>query len=250
MKVNTFAIQKGGTGKTSVSISVAVELAAKGKKVLIIDIDPQGNATSWILNDDVEINYELADVLMEKCSAEDAIIQTQIDNLSIIPTVTLGGSLRLYQKTLATEQPYAIRHLIKEISDKFDYCIIDTSPSFGALEESCFLASDEAIAVLQIDTFSKEGLITFLENLNKMKKRYDTELPVINKLILNSRDLRLSIQDDIIEEIKSSTNCSLYIIPVEQTFKKAQSIHAPVQMLQGTKKDTLNVISDIAEAIM
>ncbi|CAM4124570.1 ParA family protein [Treponema peruense] len=250
MKVTTINLQKGGTGKTTVAMSTAVELASKGKRVLTIDIDPQGNATSWILNDDIEIQYELADVLMEKCSAEQAIVQTPIENLSIIPTASLGGSLRLYQKTLATEQPYAIRHLVKELKDEFDYCIIDTAPAFGALEESCFLASDEALAVLNIDEFSKDGLIIFLENLNKMKKRYDSDLPVINKLILNSRDLRLTQQDDIIKEIKESTDCELYIIPVDQAFKKAQSIHAPVQYLQGTKKETLNVISNIAEAVM
>lgn len=250
MKVITFALQKGGTGKTSNSTSVAVELASKGKRVLLIDIDPQGNATSWLCTDDIEIQYELADVLMEKCTTEEAVIQTSIENLSLIPTASLGGSLRLYQKTLATEQPFAIRHLVKEFSDKFDYCIIDTSPSFGALEESCFLASHEALAVLNIDEFSKDGLVIFLDNLNRMKKRYDSELPVINKLILNSRDCRLSQQDDIIRQIKESTNCELYIVPVDQSFKKAQSIHAPVQYLQGTKKETLNVISNIAEAVM
>lgn len=250
MKVITINLQKGGTGKTSAAMSLAVELATKSKKVLAIDVDPQGNATSWILSDDAEVRYELADVLMEKCSAEEAIIKTTVENLSIIPTASLGGSLRLYQKTLATEQPYAIRHLVKELNDKFDYCIIDTAPAFGALEESCFLASHEALAVLNIDEFSKDGLIIFLENLNKMKKRYDSELPIINKLVLNSRDLRLSQQDDIIREIKKATNCELYVIPVDQAFKKAQSVHAPVQFLQGTKKETLNVISSIAEAIM
>ena len=249
MKVITFAIQKGGTGKTSNSMSVAVELALKGNKVILIDVDPQGNATSWICNEKNDIAYELSDVLMEKCEPEQAIIQTQIENLYLIPTASVGGTLRLYQKTLATEQPFAIRHLVKTLKDKFDYCIIDTSPSFGALEESCFLASDEALAVLNIDEFSKDGLIIFIDNLNKMKKRYDTELPVINKLILNSRDKRLTQQDDIIRQIQNSVPCSLYIVPVDQSFKKAQSIHVPIQYMSETKKETLTVISEIANAI-
>lgn len=249
MKVITFAIQKGGTGKTSNSMSVAVELASRGNKVVLIDVDPQGNATSWICNEKNDISFELSDVLMEKCEPEQAIIQTQIENLFLIPTASVGGTLRLYQKTLATEQPYAIRHLVRTIKDKFDYCIIDTSPAFGALEESCFLASDEALAVLNIDEFSKDGLIIFIDNLNKMKKRYDTELPVINKLILNSRDRRLSQQDDIIRQIKSSVPCALYIVPVDQAFKKAQSVHAPIQCMADTKKETLQVIAEIAEAV-
>ena len=249
MKVTTFNLQKGGTGKTSTSTSVAVELASKGQKVVLIDADPQGNATSWLCNEETNISFELSDVLMEKCNPEDALIQTQIENLFLIPTASIGGSLRLYQKTTATEQPFAIRHLVRSLKDKFDHVIIDTAPSFGALEESCFLASDEALAVLNIDEFSKDGLVIFIDNLNKMKRRYDSELPVINKLILNSRDKRLIQQDDIIEQIKSSTNCELYIIPVDQAFKKAQSVHVPVQYLEGVKKETLSVISELAQKI-
>lgn len=107
MKVITFALQKGGTGKTSSSTSVAVEMAFTGKKVLLIDADPQGNATSWIL--DHEIDKEFADVLMVKCSVSDAIISTRYPNLSILPTASLGGGLRSYQKTLANEEPFASR---------------------------------------------------------------------------------------------------------------------------------------------
>ena len=116
MKTITFALQKGGTGKTSISTSIAVELASMGKKTLLIDCDPQGNATSWILDSDVSIGMELSDVLMEKCSPEEALMETKVENLFLIPTASLGGTLRLYQKTLAVEQPFAIKHLIKSFT--------------------------------------------------------------------------------------------------------------------------------------
>ena len=244
MKTITFALQKGGTGKTSISVSTAVQLAENGKRVLLIDADPQGNATTWLGVD--EMSVELADVLMKKTPAKEAIINTQVDNLSIIPTASLDSDLRLYSKTLATQQPFIIKHICREVKEDFDFLIIDTSPSFGALEESCFLASDEAITVLNIDEFSSDGLITFMQNIDSLKDRYDTDKPKMNKIILNSRDLRLVQQADYLEKIKAATDSKLYIVPVDQGFRKAQSVHVPLQHLEGVKKETLSVIKTLS----
>lgn len=244
MKTITFALQKGGTGKTSISVSTAVQLAENGKRVLLIDADPQGNATTWLGVD--EMSVELADVLMKKTPAKEAIINTQVDNLSIIPTASLDSDLRLYSKTLATQQPFIIKHICREVKEDFDFLIIDTSPSFGALEESCFLASDEAITVLNIDEFSSDGLITFMQNIDSLKDRYDTDKPKMNKIILNSRDLRLVQQADYLEKIKTATDSKLYIVPVDQGFRKAQSVHVPLQHLEGVKKETLSVIKNLS----
>ena len=244
MKSITFALQKGGTGKTSISVSAAVQLAENGKKVLLMDADPQGNATTWLgIN---TISVELADVLMKKCSSQDAIVKTKVDNLKIIPTATLNSDLRLYSKTLATQQPFIIKHICREIKDNFDFLIIDTSPSFGALEESCFLASDEAVTVLNIDEFSTDGLITFMQNIDSLKERYDTDKPKMDKIILNSRDLRLVQQADYLEKIRKATESKLYIVPVDQGFRKAQSVHIPIQYLEGVKKETLSVIAELS----
>ncbi len=247
MKTITFALQKGGTGKTSISVSTAVQLAENGKKVLLLDADPQGNATTWLGVE--EITLELADVLMKKAQAKDAIISTQVENLSIIPTASLNSDLRLYSKTLSTHQPFIIKHRCQEVKENFDFLIIDTSPSFGALEESCFLASDEAITVLNIDEFSSDGLITFMQNIDSLKDRYDSDKPKMDKIVLNSRDLRLVQQADYLEKIKAATDSKLYIVPVDQGFRKAQSVHVPLQYLEGVKKETLSVITELSNDI-
>ncbi|MCQ2596582.1 MAG: AAA family ATPase [Treponema sp.] len=246
MKTITFAVQKGGTGKTSTAVSIAVELANKGKKVIIIDADPQGNATTWIDID--QIDYELADYLMKKCELNQVIKPTKIENLFVIPTASVDGSLKIYSSTLANNSPYAIKHLLRNLED-FEYCIIDTSPAFGALEESCLLASDEAISVLRLDDFSRDGLITFLNNIENMKERFDADNPKLNKLVLNARDLRVIQQTEYLEDISSSTKAQIFVIPVDQTFTKAQKYHYPIQMLEGTKKQTLEVLASLAEAI-
>ena len=246
MKTITFAVQKGGTGKTSIAVSIAIELANKGKKVIIIDADPQGNATTWIDIDNID--YELADYLMKKCELSQAIKPTKVENLFVIPTASVGGNLKIYSSTLANNSPYAIKHLLRNL-ENFDFCIIDTSPAFGALEESFLLASDEAISVLRLDDFSRDGLITFLNNIESMKERYDADNPRLNKLVLNARDFRIIQQTEYYEDISSSTKAKIFVIPVDQSFTKAQKYHYPIQMLDCTKKQTLEVIADLANNI-
>lgn len=247
-KVITFALQKGGVGKTSISVSVAVALAQNNYRTLLIDSDPQGNATTWL--DIQEMNLELADVLMRKCSVKEAILPTKVKNLSIVPTAALGSELRVYSKTEANGRPMILRRILREIKDDFDYVIIDTSPAFGPLEESCLLASDEAITVLNIDEFSTDGLITFHTNIESLADRHDTDKVFMNKIILNGRDFRLSQQNDYVQKITNSSDFKFYIIPVDQSFKKAQAVHYPIQLLTETKKETLSVISQLTNDIL
>lgn len=249
MKTITFPIHKGGTGKTSTSCSIAVELANSGKKTIIIDADPQGNATDWF--DIQNIRYELADILMKKCEVTDAILPTKIENLFIIPTASVGGNLRTYSKTLANSSPNAFKHLVRKLVD-FEYCIIDTSPSFTGLEESCLLAADEAIPVLRLEDFSKEGFKTFIDNIKDMQERHDCEEDdlLMNKLILNARDLRVIQQTEYFNFFSSLPNYQTFVIPIDQAFPKAQKVHYPVQSLDITKKQTLEVLTKIANVIM
>lgn len=171
--------------------------------MLFIDADPQGNSTAWMIGD-TTIAHDLADVLFKKCTAKSAVATTPKqdgvpsfpDALSLIPTASLGSTLRLYSDTIANQSPYAIRQLLKTVRDDFDYAIIDTSPAFGPLEQSCLLASDEAVAVLNIDEFSYDGLITFIDSLVDMRERYDTEKPILARLVLNSRNKSQKMQDN------------------------------------------------------
>ena len=248
MKTISFALQKGGTGKTSVAVSVATELA-KTSKVVLVDADPQGNASAWYNN---ELKAELSDVLTNKSTVQDALITTGLKNLFMIPTAGIGGGLNSYQKTEANGKPEAMLDITDELAKVFDYCIIDTSPHFGPLEESCFIASDEIVPVLMIDRFSFDGLEIFLANLDDLKsraKRVRKEGKMGN-IVLNSKDNRLSIQDGKVDALIKTLpkETKLHIIPVDQAFKKAQDAHEPIETVEA-KKETLTVISQIAEAL-
>lgn len=248
MKTITFAVQKGGTGKTTLSVSIAGELALSGKKVLLIDADPQGNSTGWIFP---EIEYEFADVILEKAKLGDAIKQTHVENLYILPTAGLGGSLRGFSQTATGDQIYSVRNILDEVEKMgFDFAVIDTSPSFNLLEKMCLVASDEVIAVLQLDIFSTDGLITFADSLNTLKKNMRLSQPVFKKLILNSRDERIQQQAQLLPQFEAQKDFEKFTLPVDQAFKKAQATQVLVQELYGTKPATLKSLKTIAEAIM
>ncbi len=246
MKTIAFALQKGGTGKTSTAVSVATELAKK-HKVVLIDADPQGNASAWYNN---ELTAELSDVLTNKAGIGEALISTGIKNLFMIPTAGVGGGLNAYQKTEANGKPEAMLDVTDELAKAFDFCIIDTSPHFGPLEESCFIASDEIVPVMMIDRFSFDGLEIFMSNLQDLKSRAKrvSKAAEIKRLVLNSKDNRLATQDGKIDALTKTLpeNMKLHVIPVDQAFKKAQDMHEPIETVEP-KKETLTVIKEIAK---
>ncbi len=255
MKTYTFAIQKGGTGKTSISLSVAVELAKFGRTV-IIDADPQGNSTDWI--NIPQINGELSDVLSGKCAFKDAIHKTSQENLYIIPTAGINGGLRNYKESFAQKEPFKIAQLKAELAKVFDYCVIDTSPDFDALTEQCLIACDEVINVLKLDKFSQDGLKTFRVNLDDLKQRYNncygvsTEgAPYQRMLILNENNSSFSRCRELITQYKQlePRGFKIFVVPQEQGFPKAQNERVILQNMAGIKKDTLNSIREIAEAL-
>lgn len=247
MKTITFGIQKGGTGKTSISISVASQLAIDGKKTIILDADPQGNATGWIIK---ELSHELADVLFNSCQVEEAIQKTSIENLYIMPTAGLGGDLRLYGETKASNKPYAIKQLLPKLEALgFEYCIIDTSPAFSPLEKACFLASDEVIPVLQLDIFSTDGLKVFTGLIDEMKNDMEATKPNILRIVLNARDDRLPQQKKLLELYEKNIALEAFIIPVDQGFKKSQGAGFFIQEYAKTKRETLEAIEALTNAI-
>lgn len=249
MKSYAFALQKGGTGKTSISVSVAVNLANKGKRVVYIDCDPQGNSSSWLLND---FDHELADILYGKIPVLECVYQSDVENLFVIPTFGVGGSLKQFAKN--EHYPFIFqKKILPELEQHFDYCIFDTSPAFDEFEKSIFIGCNEVVPVLKLDEFSKDGWQIFTQNLAPVEAQYGVK-PVFKKIVLNQQDKRLKTQSaylDAFNAINSSNIFEFIIIPTDPAFSKSQSIHTTIyDKIVSTKPETLTAISDLVERLL
>jgi len=250
MKTIAISLQKGGVGKTSLAVSLAVELASFSGAVLLIDADPQGNASAWVGND--TLDFELADVLLERIPLEKAIIKTSVTGLYLLPTAGLGGDLKMFSESQARDDPFCFRRLVKEVAKLgYAYTIIDLSPGWGAIERSSVIASDEVITPVLGDSFAIDGLQIFAENLKALRKRMETDKPKYNKIIVNAIDGRIKQHSEIITAIKNNagTNLEIYEVPVDPAFRLAQRKHISLQVLNSIKADTRIALNAIRTAI-
>lgn len=249
MKSFSFLNRKGGTGKTSVSVTCAIQLALQGHKTLLIDCDPQGNSSSWLANN---FQYELADVLTGKVKVEDAISQTIVENLYIIPTFAINGNLQAYAST--TNKYYAFADIIFPAVSDFDYVISDTSPAFGNFEKGVAVTADVIVPVLRLDQFSADGFQTLIENLDSTTKeiRCDDLLSKISFVILNQQDKRMKFQSLFAENfMKNFDDTQFLTIPTDTSFVKAQILKRYVQDKNiSARKETLDAIENITKEMM
>ncbi len=254
MKVIDFMNEKGGVGKTSSSVACAVELAQRNKNVIFIDIDHQGNSSGTLLGNQAIIKNEITDILLKKCSLQDVIISTQVDNLKILPTRSGSEMLKIYNSTLSKEEPFACRKLVRTIKDEFpdtDYVIIDSAPGMTGLVQSALMASNEAIIVMELAQYAQEGLLGIFSSVENLHDRYETDQPQISKIICNKYNAGLSVQNVVLNELKGmeQKGYSLYVIPVDQGFPKSQKMSVPLQFLSGVKSETLETIRNICDSL-
>ena len=193
-KIISFANQKGGVGKTTSCVNIAASLGVNGYKVLIVDMDPQGNATSGVGVSKKTLKNSSKDVLTDVVSAKEAIVETPYTNLSIIPTNTTlaGADFDFYD---FDESEYRLKKALSEVKEEFDYILIDCPPSLGMLTINAFTASDGIIVPMQCEFYALEGLSQLMITINRIKRLYNADLNVSGILITmyNSR-LLLSMQ--------------------------------------------------------
>ena len=246
-KTVAFHLQKGGVGKTTISGTLACQSALSSKKTLIIDCDPQGNVSSWFLQSAPK--FELADVLQGKCFVGDAIVTIpNIDNLYILPTFGIGGTLKIYSETKLAEEPYVLQDLVSEVSKDFDHVILDLSPGLGMLERAALIASDEVVTPMTSEVFSLDGLEIFIHELQKLRKNMRSAVKH-NKIIINSYDTRIKQHRDIYAAALESGNYKVYLIPVDPIFRKSQEAGKAPQLFKvrgrGMKEATAKVFDEL-----
>lgn len=226
-KIISVANQKGGVGKTTTTVNLGTILAKKGKKVLLIDADPQGNATSG-LGVEKEVEFSTYDVLVNETVIEDTIQDTMIKNLKICPSnINLAGAEVELVSMMSREQ--RLKEKLDEIKDKFDYILIDCPPSLGLITLNSFTASDSVLIPVQCEYFALEGLGQLLNTINLVKKHLNKEIQIEGAL-LTMYDIRTNLSNQVVKEVKKYFDNKVYktVIPRNVRLSEAPSYGMPI----------------------
>lgn len=233
-KVISVSNQKGGVGKTTTTVNLAAFLAEKGKRVLIIDIDPQGNAGFGIGVNAEEIETTIYEVLIDEIPIEEAIFQSEIEGLSIIPSnIHLSGA---QVNLLDTEgKEFILRNKLKKIRDYYDYIFIDCPPSLGVLTLNSLVAADSVLIPLQCEYYALEGLSQLLQIIVMVQERLNKTLK-IEGVVLTMFDTRTNLATQVVSDVREYFKDKVFdtIIPRNVKLSEAPSFGKPIGLYDKT----------------
>ncbi len=219
-KVIAVANQKGGVGKTTTAVNVSSALAKRGKKVLLIDTDPQGNATSG-LGISKEIENSVYDVIVGDVEMEKIIAKTNIKNLSVCPsTISLAGAEVELVSMISREQ--RLKEKLDIVKDKFDYVIIDCPPSLGLITLNTFTAADSVLIPIQCEFYALEGLGQLMNTVNLVKKHLNKDLKVEGAL-LTMYDSRTNLSNQVVKEVSKYFGDNVYKTVIPRNVKLSEA---------------------------
>ena len=234
-KIIAVANQKGGVGKTTTSVTLSAMLAKKNKKVLLIDADPQGNATSG-LGLEKETEKSIYDVLVEETAIEETLIETKIKKLKICPSnINLAGAEVELVSMMSREQ--RLKEKLEEIKEKFDYIIIDCPPSLGLITLNAFTASNSVLIPIQCEYYALEGLGQLINTIELVKKHLNKELQIEGAL-LTMYDARTNLGNQVVKEVKNYFGEKVYknVIPRNVRISEAPSYGMPINLYDPKSK--------------
>ena len=234
-KVISVANQKGGVGKTTTTVNLSTILAKKGKKVLLIDTDPQGNATSG-LGITKELELSVYDILVGETTFVETIQNTTIKNLQVCPSnISLAGAEVELVSMMSREQ--RLKTKLDIIKDNYDYILIDCPPSLGLITLNAFTASDSVLIPVQCEYFALEGLGQLLNTVNLVKKHLNKNLEIEGAL-LTMYDARTNLSNQVVKEVKKYFENKVYktVIPRNVRLSEAPSYGMPISLYDPKSK--------------
>lgn len=220
-KVISFANQKGGVGKTTTCINLASYLSALGKKVLVVDMDPQGNATSGLGITKNQKILTLYDAIDGDKDINEVVRKTDIQNLDIIPaTVDLAGAEVELVSMRGREK--VVKNLLKKVRDNYDYILIDCPPSLGLLTINALTTSNSVVIPIQCEFFALEGLTQLMNTIKLVKKHLNEEIDV-EGVILTMKDNRSNLIQEVSQEIKRFFGKKVYNTSIPRSIRLAEA---------------------------
>lgn len=234
-KIIAIANQKGGVGKTTTAVNVSTILAKRGKKTLMLDADPQGNATSGL---GIDKNVELStyDILINDTKIDEAIIETDLKNLKVCPsTINLAGAE--VELVSAEEREFKLKKKLDEVKEQYDYIIIDCPPSLGLITLNSFTAADSVLIPVQCEYYALEGLGQLINTINIVKKVMNKKLE-IEGAVLTMYDARTNLSNQVVKEVNKYFENKVYktVIPRNVKLSEAPSFGMPITLYDSRSK--------------
>lgn len=227
------ANQKGGVGKTTTAINLSASLAELGQKVLIIDMDPQGNTTSGVGVEKNEKEYTVYELLLGECSIGDSLVESVCENLTVVPSNINLAAAEI--ELIGTEnKEFILRDAVASIKESYDYILIDCPPSLNVLTINAMCAADTVLVPIQCEYYALEGLSQLMHTIELVRERLNPNLE-IEGVVFTMYDARTNLSLEVVENVKNNLNQNIYktIIPRNVRLAEAPSYGMPI-----TKYDT------------
>ncbi|GAB6159127.1 AAA family ATPase [Desulfotomaculum varum] len=248
-KIICIANQKGGVAKTTTAVNIGASLAMMGQPVLLVDIDPQGNASSGLGIDKSKLERCIYDVLINDIPAEEVLIGTEVRNLHILPsTIQLAGAEVEMVSLIAREQ--ILKRALTPLKDRYRYIIIDCPPSLGLLTLNALAAADSVLIPIQCEFYALEGVGQLMNTIQLVQKHLNPGLK-IEGVLLTMFDARLNLSIQVVDEVKKVFGNKVYknIIPRNVRLSEAPSHGIPV-VIYDPKSRGAEAYRELAKEVM